>query len=107
MPRTKVCPKPGCPEIIPRTARYCAEHDAEYDKARGSRQDRGYDAEHDRLRAEWARRGVVGRTCPRCGLPILAGQRWDLGHTDDRKGWTGPEHALCNRSAGGRAAHGR
>lgn len=106
MPKSKVCPKPGCPEIIPRTERYCPDHEREYEQQRGSASARGYDAEHRRLRREWERKGVVGRPCARCKKPILAHQAWDLGHTDDRKAWTGPEHAACNRSAGGRAAHG-
>ena len=101
----KVCSKPGCPELVPHDVSRCHEHERAADRARGSRQARGYDREHDRLRRRYERRGVVGMTCPRCGQPILPGQPWDLGHTDDRTGWTGPEHARCNRSAGGRAAH--
>jgi hypothetical protein len=36
---------------------------------------------------------------------ILAGQEWHLDHNDDRTGYRGPAHALCNTSAGGRASH--
>jgi hypothetical protein len=43
-------------------------------------------------------------TCSRCGEPILPGQDWDLDHSDDRRGYIGPAHAACNRSAGGRKA---
>lgn len=46
--------------------------------------------------------------CPRCLEPITPGQAWDAGHVDDlgtgghRAGPVRPEHATCNRSAGGR-----
>ena len=40
--------------------------------------------------------------CPKCGLRIAPDAAWDLGHSDDRSRWTGPEHASCNRRAGQR-----
>ena len=42
----KVCPAPGCPTLF--TAGRCAVHRREYEQQRGSRQERGYDAYHDR-----------------------------------------------------------
>ena len=68
-----------------------------------SRQERGYGRKHDLLRLRWAakvRRGLA--SCARCHLPIDPLEPWDLGHLDDRTGYQGPEHAKCNRSAGGR-----
>lgn len=62
---------------------------------------RRYGHEHQQLRARWSpkvNRGLVD--CARCRKPIEPGTAWDLGH-DDGGGWHGPEHAWCNRSAGG------
>jgi hypothetical protein len=50
---------------------------------------------------------AYGRPCPRCGQPMLPGQALDLGHTDDRAGYSGMEHALCNRRAGGQLGAAR
>ena len=63
---------------------------------------RGYDRKHEAERARWVPKVDAGLVdCARCNQPIQPGRPWDLGHTDDRKGWTGPEHRHCNRSAGG------
>ena len=107
----RVCAEPGCPELS--TNPRCATHTREVDRARGTRQQRGYDAEHDRLRTRWkpkVDRGTVHCHAEVCVEPIrliLPGARWDLGHTADRTAWTGPEHSRCNRVAGGKAAHAR
>lgn len=80
------------------------------DRARGTTTERGYGAEHQRLRAAWQERIDDGELvlCPRCGEPVEPGMEWDLGHSDDRNSYSGPEHSReCNRAAGGRAAHGR
>jgi len=101
-----VCTEHGCPVIVDRSGR-CPTHTRAKARTRGSRQDRGYDRGHDRERARWApvvARGTVA--CAKCSRLIEAGQEWDLGHTDDRTTWTGPEHQACNRHAAGRAAHG-
>lgn len=64
---------------------------------------RGYGAAHKAERRRWKTIVDSGRAvCARCGKPIAAGSAWDLGHSDDRSRWTGPEHASCNRRAGGR-----
>ena len=51
---------------------------------------------------------VPGSRCWRCGLPILPGQPWDLGHDDDNPAlYRGPEHAKCSRAAGARKGNAR
>lgn len=80
-----------------------------------STNDRGYGSQHQQQRAGWQRRLDRGETfrccCDRetctkhdgqCPTIITASSAWDLGHTDDRSGWTGPECVPCNRSAGGK-----
>lgn len=70
--------------------------------------ERGYGVVHRRLRVVWAARVAAGGVCcARCGGVIVPGSRWDLGHTDDRSGWVGPEHASCNRAAGARVGNAR
>jgi len=64
---------------------------------------RGYGRAHRRMRllvAPFVRSGRA--VCGRCGLPISPGSDWDLGHTEDRSAYSGPEHAACNRAAGAR-----
>ena len=102
----RVCPKADCPVLIPSTARYCPAHMRDYEVRRGTPEQRGYNADHRRLRAAYQRRLDAGEAipCARCGQPVDP-RDWDLGHTDDRTAWTGPEHAHCNRSAAGRASH--
>lgn len=101
----KVCAEPGCPTLT--AAARCDTHRREVERRRGSRQQRGYDAAHDRTRAEWEPIVATGTVrCWRCRQLIAAGTAWDLGHDDiDRSKHKGPEHARCNRSAGGHAAH--
>lgn len=108
MPRPqRVCPKPGCPELIPANAKGCPAHMREYEARRGSRQERGYGPEHDRLRAAWQARIDDGEIvyCARgCGTQIT-GREFDLGHADDRATYNGPECPPCNRADGGRKSH--
>jgi hypothetical protein len=80
--------------------------------SQGTTTQRGYGAAHEKQRRAWEPKVREGHVkCARCRQRIAPGTAWDLGHTDDRTAWTGPEHATCNRSAGGRggtaAANGR
>jgi hypothetical protein len=70
----------------------------------GSTASRGYGATHKRYRRAWAVAVEAGRVnCTRCGLRIEPGQPWDLGHSDEnRRRYSGPEHAHCNRATAGR-----
>jgi hypothetical protein len=68
------------------------------DRQRGSRQQRGYTAEHDQLRAHLVAALDPWAPCPRCGHalgpdPALL----DLMHNDDRTAWLGLGHRRCNR----------
>lgn len=92
----RVCAEPGCPEVID-TPR-CADHTRAKDKARGSRQQRGYDAAHDRERAAIQSRIDKGAAihCVTCDA-VLIGRKWDLGHNATRTGWIGPQCEPCNR----------
>src|SRR6202008_906015 len=53
---------------------------------------RGYGAAHQAKRKELAPTVAAGlATCWRCGMPIMPGQAWDLGHDDrDRSVYRGP-----------------
>lgn len=96
------CAWHNCPQLVPRGQRYCQAHRQAHERKRGSASCRGYDARHQAERARWSRYLAEGHAvlCCRCGKPIRRGEAWDLGHTDDRLAWTGPEHAHCNRAAG-------
>jgi hypothetical protein len=61
---------------------------------------RGYGAEHQKLRRQWAPIVATGTVrCGRCGARIAIGARWDLGHIDgDKTRYRGPEHSACNRA---------
>ena len=82
----------------------CAEHERAKDRARGTRQERGYGAEHDALRAIFQGRMNRGETfdCWRCG-DLIDPEHWHLGHDDlDRSIYRGPECVPCNTATSGR-----
>jgi hypothetical protein len=103
----RVCSVHGCPTIYNQDeGTRCAQHRAAADKARGTRKQRGYDRNHDKLRQQWAPQVAAGTIrCARCHTLIAPGEPWALDHTDDRTGYLGPSHARCNNSAGGKASH--
>lgn len=84
----------------------CQEHSVDLDRSRGTRQERGYGAEHDaarrRLMAEFGRayRGRQAPSCWRCGLRL---HPWQALHADHsgvsaRDGGVADRivHAWCN-----------
>ena len=72
----------------------------------GSTTARGYGWTHQQVRAKWVRIVAAGQAfCAHCGGWIAPGSPWDMGHREDRSGWTGPEHQRCNRAKGARKAN--
>lgn len=105
MPRRlpTTCTRPSCHNLAP-----CPDHARDTDRDR----DRNGPRYTTPMRREAAtiRANAIGKTCWRCGKPILPGQRVQAGHTVDRVRRPGslpdaPEHAACNESAGGKLAH--
>lgn len=96
------CAWHNCPQLVKQGTRFCAIHTRAYERQRGSSTARGYDAAHRHLRRAWEARLATGEThiCAKCGQPVTAADQWDLGHTDNRQSWTGPEHRHCNRKDG-------
>jgi hypothetical protein len=68
------------------------------DQARGTRQQRGYTAQHDQLRAHLVAALDPWAPCPRCGHALGPDAALlDLMHNDDRTAWLGLGHRRCNR----------
>lgn len=102
----RVCAQPGCPTLIPQGRSYCTPHTHARDYARGTAEQRGYNAEYRRQRT-LARQQVDqgGVTCWRCRQPINPGEPFDLGHDDNNRDIIrGPEHPKCNRATNTRRA---
>lgn len=100
---SRVCLEVGCPVLTKGKSR-CDQHERAKDKARGTRQERGYDAAHDATRARWAPLVATGHVrCWRCREYIASDAPFDLGHDDkDRTKYRGPEHVACNRATASR-----
>jgi hypothetical protein len=57
----------------------------------------GYGPDHWRLRRIVAPEVDAGLVdCAYCGERILPGEPWHLGHSENRRYYTGPEHVRCN-----------
>ena len=96
-----------CPHLVPTDAYrgLCDECRHTWDRERGSREDRGYGADHQAERAQYAsliRAGITIR-CVTCNT--ILGPDFHLGHTDDRTTWVGPQCPLCNDRRAGQASH--
>lgn len=86
-----------CPNLVRGKSR-CHDCQRAHDRARGTRQERGYTADHDQLRAQLVATLDPWAPCPRCSHalgpdPALL----DLMHNDDRTAWLGLGHRRCNR----------
>ena len=97
----KVCAEPGCPTLTDRTR--CTACTRARDKARGTRQERGYDAAYDREKRAYQRRMDAGEVfvCWRCaelGKPHeIDPTDWHLGHSnEDRSVIRGPQCPASN-----------
>ena len=68
-----------CPALIP-TGTRCPTHQAQRERARGTRQQRGYNTTHQQLRTQYQTRMNAGEhfNCWRCGNPINPAA-WHLG----------------------------
>jgi hypothetical protein len=106
---TRPCagPAPGVPcptrQLIPaqpgsKTAARCGHCRTQHDRQRGTTTTRGYGTAHQQLRANLIADYQPSDPCWRCRLPLGPDpSALDLGHTDDRLGYKGLEHAACGR----------
>jgi hypothetical protein len=97
------CIEQGCPRLT--TGTRCDEHRKAKDRARGTRQARGYGADHQHARAELATllpaRCGGGVGAPYCGRWITPDDRWVAAHRVDGAPEYGYVHAHpeCNERA--------
>lgn len=100
--RMSTCAEGGCPKLTSNTR--CPEHTRSKDRARGTRQQRGYDADYDATRRAYQQRMDDGEVfmcwrCPELGRPphLVDPTDWHLGHdNDDRSIIRGPQCSWSN-----------
>ena len=69
-------------------------------KPKASRHARGYGSARESRRRSLESYVRSGRAfCTRCGQLIQPGETWHLDHRDDRAGYLGAAHAVCNLRA--------
>lgn len=77
----RVCAVSGCPELIPAGRTRCATHERAKDKARGTRQERGYDRDYDKAKTDLAY--VTATSCATCAEPFTVDNPRTAGHVAD------------------------
>lgn len=104
----RVCAEPDCPTLIDHGTR-CTTHTRARDRARGTRQARGYDRTYDQARRSYQQRMDAGERfeCWRCAALSKAHsidpKSWHLGHCDDDRAVIhGPECSAGNLATSGR-----
>jgi hypothetical protein len=86
----------------------CWDCQRAHDRQRGTRQERGYDAQHDALRRHLVAALDPWAPCPRCGHPLGPDPALlDLMHNDQRTAWLGLGHRACNRDVSPQGARPR
>lgn len=95
----RVCVEPGCPELIDTGSR-CTTHTRATDQARGTRQQRGYDAAFDAAKRTPEYRNATH--CDTCGEPFTAANPKTAGHVrairkhGPNDAGIGPQCRRCN-----------
>jgi hypothetical protein len=90
------CLEPGCPALL--SARRGVSRCPAHQRPRPTTTQRGYGPAHRRLRDQLIATYQPTDLCWRCGQPLGPDSSMlDLGHTDDRLGYMGLEHAACSR----------
>lgn len=70
----------SCPALAAPEGNRCEPHQQDYERRRGTRQQRGYDARHERIRARLLPK-AYGRLCPLCSEVMDHEQDLHLDHS--------------------------